>query len=200
MKLKHYILILIPVLSVVFYFLVFKLNGVTKSEFDFPNQANDKIINMFNTQIEQQINDHTQSDMHPGYIPESRRNTINYLKSIKSIESYARYGVTSKQARNYLELNITFNNGSVAEKVYTGYLCSGYLSPCLLMKVEMKDGNAVQVFTNGQEKKGSPDWIVNDLTLLIEKAISYDITRNRNDYFAPSKTQQDFDKEWEDQK
>ncbi|MCE3076462.1 hypothetical protein [Chryseobacterium gwangjuense] len=170
------------------------------SKFDVPDQQNDKIINMFNKQIEQEIENHTQSTMHPGYIPEARQNTIDYLKSIQSIESYARDGVKSAQPRNYLELNIIFNDGTVAKKVYTGYTCSAYLGPCLLMKVEMKDGKAVKVFTNGQEKKGSPDWIIPDLNILINKAIAYDIQRNNDSYFEPRKNQKDFDKEWENQK
>lgn len=170
------------------------------SKFDVPDQKNDKIINMFNKQIEQEIENHTQSVMHPGYIPEAKQNTIDYLKSIQSIESYARDGVKSAQPRNYLELNIIFNDGTVAKKVYTGYTCSAYFGPCLLMKVEMKDGKAVKVFTNGQEKKGSPDWIVPDLNILINKAIAYDIQRNNDNYFEPRKNQKDFDKEWENQK
>ncbi|GAB0156728.1 hypothetical protein CHRYSEOSP005_19950 [Chryseobacterium sp. Alg-005] len=171
----------------------------SRSEFDIADKQNDKVIHMFNTQIEKQIEDHTQSTMYPGYIPESRQNTITYLKTIRTIESYSRYGVKSTQPRNYLELKITFNDGTIAEKVYTGHPCSGYMDPCLIMKVVMKDGKAVKVFTNGQEKKGSPDWIIPDLNLLIDKAISYDIQRNHDHYFPPSKTQKDFDQEWEKQ-
>lgn len=59
---------------------------------------------MFNNQIKNQIDDHTQTFMQPGYIPESRQNTIDYLKTIKVIESYARYGVKSNRPRNLLEL------------------------------------------------------------------------------------------------
>lgn len=172
----------------------------SKSEFDKVDQSNDKIISMFNAQVDQQIENHTQSTMYPGYISESRQNTVNYLKSIKTIESYARYGVQSTQPRNYLELNITFNDGTTAKGLYTGHSCSGYIGPCLLMKVEMIDGKAVKVFTNGQEKKGSPDWIIPDLDILIGKAISYDMDRNRQNYFPPEKNQQDFDKEWENRK
>ncbi|MFC7346253.1 hypothetical protein ACFQO9_05895 [Chryseobacterium zhengzhouense] len=181
-------------------FCIFKDFFFTRSEFDIPDQPNDKIIAMFNTQIEKQIEDHTHSPMHPGYIPESRENTIQFLKTIKTIESMTRFSVLSKQPRNYLELKISFADGSVAEEVYTGQTCNGYLAPCLLMKVEMDNGKAVKVFTNGQEKKGSPDWIINDLNLLIDKSISYDITQNNNKYFPPQKTDADFEKEWENRK
>lgn len=171
-----------------------------KSEFDIPDKENSKIVNMLNTAIENQIDDHTQTHMNSGYIPESRQNTVNYLKTIKTIESYARYGVKSKQQRNLLELKITFKNGKTTEKIYTGHSCSGFLEPCLLFKVEMNDGKATRVFTNGQEKKGSPDWIKNDLNILIDQAISHDIAENPEKYFPPKKTQQDFENEWENKK
>lgn len=172
----------------------------SQSESDKTDRRNDKIISMFNAQIDQQIENHTQSTMYPGYTGESRKNTVSYLKTIKTIESYARYGVQSTRPRNYLELNIAFNDGTTAKEVYTGHSCSGYTGPCLLMKVEMSDGKAVKVYTNGQEKKGSPDWIIQDLSLMIEKTIAYDMGRNRQNYFPPEKKQQDFDKEWENRR
>lgn len=199
MKLKHYILLGIPFLGILFYFLVFETKWNQKSKFDIPDQQNDKIVNMLNIQIDKEIEDHTQSTMYPGYSEKSRQTTIDFLKTIKSIESYARYCVESERVRNNLELKIIFNDGNVAEKVYTGHSCSGFLDPCLLIKVELQNGKAVRVFTNGQEKKGSPDWIINDLNILIEKAISYDIDRNYEGYFPPKKTQNDFEKEWEKQ-
>lgn len=64
----------------------------------------------------------------------------------------------------------------------------------------MSDGKATRVFTNGQEKKGSPDWINSDLNILIDHAISHDISQNPNHYFPQQKAQKDFEKEWEDKK
>ncbi|WP_294317504.1 hypothetical protein [uncultured Chryseobacterium sp.] len=181
-------------------FITFRNYFPSKSVFDTPNMLNDKMVNILNTEIEKEIYRHTQSVMYPGYIPEAGQNTIRYLKTIKSIESYARYGVNSTQPRNYIELKITFNDGSQASEIYTGRPCSAYIETCLLIKAEMKDGKAVKVYTNGQERKGSPDRIIPDLSLLIDKAIAYDIDRNRNHYFEPEKTQKDFDREWENQK
>ncbi|MCW3159781.1 hypothetical protein [Chryseobacterium oryctis] len=194
------VILVVFVTAIVIGYILFKNALPSHSEFDVIDKPNDKVVNMVNEQIERQIENHTQNIMHPGYIPESRQNTIDYLKTIKTIESYARHGVESTQPRNYLELKITFNDGTVAEKVYTGHPCSGYMSPCLLLKVEMENGKAIHVFTNGQEKKGSPDWIINDLNTLIKSAISYDMSKNQDNYFAPEKTQKDFDKEWENQK
>ncbi|MFL9833573.1 hypothetical protein [Chryseobacterium terrae] len=198
MKLQHYILISIFPLGILFYFIVFEIKW-QNSVLDIPNQQNDKIINMMNIAIDKEIDNHTKSSFSPGLIPESRQSTIDFLKQIKSIESYTRYGVESSRARNNLELKIVFNNGKEVSEVYTGQTCSSYI-PCLLIKAELKDGKAVKVFTNGLEKKGSPDWISNDLNLLIDKSISYDIQQNPTHYFPPSKTQSDFEKEWENQK
>ncbi len=72
------------------------------SDFDRNNQQNDKIVNMLNTAIEKQINEHTQSTMHKGFISESRQNTIDYLKLIKTIETYAQHGAASTEPRNYI--------------------------------------------------------------------------------------------------
>lgn len=201
MKINNTLKILIGIFALgIFSYWIFSDLILTKSEFDIPDKENSKIINMFNKQIDQEIENHTQSTMHPGYISEARQNTIDYLKSIQSIESYARYGVKSTQARNLLQLQIIFNDGKTVDKIYTGHSCSGFMEPCLLLKVEMKDGKAIKVFTNGQEKKGSPDWIIPDLNVLVNKAIAYDILQNHNKYFAPQKTQKDFEKEWENEK
>jgi len=201
---KKTIIVIISVLFLItfmagMFYIFFGDPYFSRSEFDIPDKPNDKMISMFNAEVEKEIENHTQSAMYPGYIPESRQNVIKYLKTIKSIQSTTRYGVKSTRPRNELELKIIFNNGTVAEEVYTGHTCSGYVSPCLLMKVEMNNGKAVKIFTNGQEKKGSPEWIMPDLNTLIEKTISYDIRRNHDKYFEPEKSQKDFDREWENQ-
>lgn len=170
-----------------------------RSAYDKVDKPNDKMVPMFNAAIEREIENHTQSDFHPGYIPGSRQRTIDYLKTIKFIEGYASYGVTSARPHNYLELKIGFADGSVADGVYTGQSISGYMGPALLMKVDMEQGKVVKVYTNGQEKKGSPDWVVPDINTMIDKAIAYDIGQHQNLYFPPQKTPADFEKEWEQQ-
>lgn len=180
----------------ILYFLGVDFSG-KKSEYDTPDRENNKIVAMFNKQIKNEIDNHTKSVMHPGYREDSRQNAINYLASIKSIESYARYGVTSTRVHNKLELKIIFTNGKLVEDVYTGMSISGIMKPALLMRVEMRDGEAVRIFTNGQEKTVSPDWIIPDLRLMINAAISYDIKQNYEHYFPPEKSEQDFKKEWD---
>jgi hypothetical protein len=196
-KSKLFLMFFIGLLvAAVFSFLIFSEFFNSKSEFDIVDQENDKIIGMFEQQIQYQIDQHTHGTMNPGYITGSRQQTINYLATITSIESYARYGVTSTQSRNYKELKITFNNGTISDKIYSGLTCSGYFTPCLLLKVMLKNGKTTKVYTNGSEKLGSPDAIINDLNTLIDRAISFDISRNHDSYFPKEKTQQDFDAEW----
>ena len=64
----------------------------------------------------------------------------------------------------------------------------------------MNDGKATNIFTNGQERKNSPEKIIPNINTLINYAIVNDISKNRNNYFEPAKTQNDFNKEWEKQK
>jgi hypothetical protein len=135
-----------------------------------------------------------------GCLPTAKLHATEFVKTIATIESYARYGVTSTQTRNFIELKITFNDGTIANEVYTGNSCSGYLSPHLLMKIFLKDGKTVKVLTNGVEKNNSPNSIIDDLNTLAERSIGFDIQRNHDAYFPSQKTQKDFDKEWNDMK
>jgi hypothetical protein len=171
----------------------------SRSEFDVVDKPNDKMVAMVNTEIDKEIDNHTQSASHPGYIPESRQNVVRYLKTLRSIEGYARYGVRSTKPHNYIELKLTFTDGSSKKEVYTGYSVSGFMGPSILMKVDMENGRAVKVYTNGQEKKGSPEWVIPEINMLINTAIAYDINQHHNNYFAPEKTQKDFEKEWDKQ-
>ncbi|MGK6343833.1 hypothetical protein ACMGDK_16550 [Chryseobacterium sp. DT-3] len=186
-------IVIIGIVIILFYDVVF----TSRSEFDVVDKPNDKMIPMFNAEIDRQIEEHTQSINHIGYIKESRQNTINYLKSLKSIEGYARYGVKSTKARNYIELKIEFNNGKVVDQIYTGQSISGYMAPSLLMKVNMINGKAVKVYTNGLERKNLPEWAIPDIQLMINKAITYDVIQHWDAYFAPNKTQEEINKEWE---
>lgn len=186
-------LVIMSILIILFYDVIFTF----RSEFDVVDQPNDKMIPMFNIEIDRQIEEHTQSIDHRGYSKESRQNTINYLKSLRSIEGYARYGVKSTKARNYIELKIEFSNGKVVDQIYTGQSISGYMAPSLLIKVNMINGKAVKVYTNGQERKNVPESSIPDIRLMIDKAIAYDIIQHRDAYFVPAKTQEEINKEWQ---
>ena len=187
----------IPLISIYFFYTFFYTK---KSPFDVVDKENPKIVAMFNKQIAVAIKDNTQSDFYPGLIKESKQNFINFLNTISQIQSHTQYGVASSKSRNKLEVDITFKDGTTAKNLYTSNTCYSAYGPCLLLKILMKNGEAVQVFTNGAEKNGSPDWIVNDLNTLLEAANSYDRGRNRTNYFPPDKNKTDFEKEWEEKK
>jgi len=178
------------------YYFVFGFSS--SSEFDSPTIENSKIIPMFDEQLEKSIGKYTQSIMHPGYLETSHIRAQAFLNTISKLETYSRYGVTSTRARNAIELRIILKDGRKVEKIYTGLTSSHVMPPPLLMSVELDNGKTKKVLTNGVEKKGSPDWIIYDLSTIIESAIGYDITVNRDYYFGPTKTLKDFKKEWDE--
>ena len=168
------------------------------SKEDIPSIDNPKIISMFDEQLEKGISNHTKSAMNPGYNETSHLRAKDFLSSITKLETYSRYGVTSTRARNAIELRIYFKNGSKIDKVYTGNSSSHVMPPPLLLSVTLEDGKTKKVLTNGVEKKGSPEWIINDLNTIIDAAIGYDQQINHDFYFAKMKTQKDFNKEWDE--
>jgi len=194
---RIFIILLTTAVSLVMvYFLLAELIS-SKTQFDVADKENPKIVAMLNTQLQKNIDKHEKNTFHPGYLPTAKAYVAAYLKTIAKLESYSRYGVASSRGRNAIEVRIAFKDGTVAEKLYTGNTSSHVMPPPLLLSVTMNDGIAVKVWTNGVEKKGSPEWIVNDLNTLIEAAVFYDIKRNRNGYYPADKTPQDFEKEWE---
>ena len=198
-KANTVIILVVTALAVVAGFFLFSEFFSAKSAFDIPDKDNPKIVSMFDKQLQVNIEDHEQNSFHPGYLPTAKQYVADYLKTLTEIESYSRYGVTSSRARNAIELRLTFADGTVAEKVYTGRTSSHVLPPPLLMKVTLKEGRTIKVLTNGMEKSGSPDWIIPDINYLIQAAIGYDKQRNKNAYYPAQKTKQDFEKEWQEQ-
>jgi hypothetical protein len=168
------------------------------SEWDNIEKENPKMVEMFNSELDRIIQDHTKSSFNPGYNEISHLSTQAYFKTLKSIESYARHGVMSTKARNSLYLKLNFNDGKEVKEVYTGHSVSCYMGPSLLMKVYFENGRIQRVFTNGVEKEGSPEWVKNDMYTLLKAALNQDIHENWDQYFPPKKTKSDFDKEWDE--
>lgn len=191
------ILITTGVAVAVGYFLFTNL-FTSRSEFDKPEKENPKIITMFDKQLKAKIEDYEQNSFHPGYLPTAQQHVASYLRTITKIESYSRYGVNSSRPHNAIEVSVTFKDGLVAEDLYTGQSSSHVMPPPLLISVSLENGKTTKVLTNGVEKKGAPEWIVNDLNVLIKAAIRYDEQRNRNAYYPPEKTKQDYEREWEE--
>jgi len=183
----------------IFGIIIFDLLPESRTEFDVPNKKNDKIVPMFDKQLEYQINNYEKNSIKPGLLVTTKAHVVAYLKTIARIENYSRYGVNSTTSRNSILVKITFKDGSIVKDVYTGRTSSGILPPPILLAVELENGKTKQVFTNGREKEGSPDWIISDLNYLIDAAIHYDMNRNQDPYYGPNKTSEDYKKEWEDQ-
>lgn len=132
------------------------------------------------------------------YIREAKANATAYFHSIASIESYARYGVTSSQPRNMLELNIIYQAGKEAKKVYTGMSVNGMVGANVLFKILLKDGKVTQAYSNGVELKNPPDWVKNDIRNVIHAAMSHGVQNNQSGYYPSEKTASDIEKEWDE--
>jgi len=169
-----------------------------KNELDTPNKSNDQAVEIFNNEVEFQIEGLRRSLAKP-MIAEGEKNLYDYMKTIKTIETYARYGVNSTENRNQLRVKVTFNDGKILDQ-HTDLSCSGNFEPCLLIKVEIKDGRAVKVFTNGQEKKRSPKDTRNNISAFVSKVFTADLVANNDKYYPPKKTEKDFEKEWQNAK
>lgn len=193
------VILIISAAAVAVGYIMFTMFFPSRTAFDIPDKTSPKMVAMFDKQLQVNIDDHEQNSFHPGYLPTAKEHVAAYIKTITKLESYSRHGVNSSQARNAILLRITFADGSVVDKVHTGLTSSHVMPPPLLMNVSIKDGKTVSVLTNGMEKKGSPDWVIPDLNTVINAAISYDKNKNNNAYFPPTKTKQDFEKEWEEQ-
>lgn len=193
------VILIISAAVVVVGYILYSIMFPSTSEFDIPNKENPKMVAMFDKQLQVNIDDHERNTFHPGYLPTAKDHVAAYLKTLSKIESYSRHGVTSSQARNAILLRLTFTNGTIAEKVYTGHTSSHLMPPPLLMSVDITEGKTIKVLTNGMEKSGSPDWVIPEINTLISSAINYDKRQNNNAYFPAAKTKQDFEKEWAEQ-
>jgi hypothetical protein len=136
------------------------------------------------------------------YNQQAPKNGDTYFKTIKEVETYARYGTESGDKFNHVEIRITFANGIVADKIYTGnrVLQSFGMGAQFLTKFIFEKGRVVRSYTNGAELQGGPDYVINDIRTVIEKVTHYDWEANHNKYFLPEKTQSDYKKEWDEVK
>lgn len=196
MKTKKWLIIsLLVLIEFVVMIWIFMPN---KSEWDVIDKENPKLVAMANEQFDRLIENHTKSSFYPGYNEHSHINAQKFFNSLRSAETYARHGVMSTKSRNNIYLKLEFNNGEQVKKVYTSKTATGIIGPTLMLKYYFENGKIKQVFTNGVELDGSPDWVKNDLYDYLYSTLGYDIQLNWNDYFEPSKTKSDYKKEWEE--
>lgn len=191
-------LLFITILAAASVYFFFLKDELANSNFDKIDQSNPKVVTLFNEEIDLQI-ERLSSDISKPMIPQGKKNLVEYLKTVKSIRTYARHGMKSTENRNYLRMHATFSDGETVDKS-TGRSCSGNQKPCLLMRVEMENGQAKKAFTNGQETKGSPAETQQYISTILQKLLIEDLIDHNDKYYPPRKTQQNFDKDWEDVK
>jgi hypothetical protein len=169
-----------------------------KTELDELNKSNPKVGVLFDSLAKQEIDRYKGAVEYPGCLPTANLRIEALLKSIKYAETYAKYGSGNSYKYNHLCVRITFNNGRVVDDVYTGHrILSSLVSPQLLLKLEFKNGAAVQCWTNGIERNAGPDNCSNDLRTVLKALISFDMNENHSAYFFPDKTNQDIQSEWD---
>jgi hypothetical protein len=186
-------------LTKIFLF-IFIVSCTQKGPYDVVDKENNKIGILFEKAIAEEKERIANGREYPGIKPDCIKRMNTYLNSIKHIESYASKGTASNDKFNQVEIKITFNDGTIANKIYTGKrVVQAYgMGAQFLVKMELADGKVVKSYTNGAEKNNSPDYIRGDIALIKEKVLRYDWKINRNDYFYPAKTQEDVEKEWRD--
>ena len=167
------------------------------SEIDILDKQNDKVGNLFEQAIATE-KQRIENKFYAGLMPSCTKRMDEYFKSIKIIESYASEGLSSKDKFNKLQVRIIFNDGKVAEELYTGVrvVQAFGMGAQLLVKMEFINGKVVKTYTNGAELNNSPDRIVPDIEQITSAVLSYDREINRNFYYYPAKTQEDIKEEW----
>jgi hypothetical protein len=171
--------------------------GTHKGPYDIVDQQNDKVGILFEQDIAKEKATIERGIFYPGLKPSCTARIDEYFKTIKYIESYASKGTESTNKFNHLEVKITFNDGKIVTGLYTGQrVIQAYrMGPQLLIKMELANGKVVKTYTNGVERKISPE----DITLykIKDAVLYYDRHINSSAYYYPAKTKKDIEKEWD---
>jgi hypothetical protein len=187
------------------YYLVITLILITscinKGKFDIVDKQNDKIGMLFEQAIAKE-KARIENGFYRGLMPNCTIRIEEYLQSIKIIESYASKGTESNDKFNKLEVRITFNDGKVADKLYTGVrVVQAYdLGTQLLVKMELNNGKVLKTYSNGAELNTAPENIAPDIESIKGAVLNYDRRINKSAYYYPAKTQEDIKKEWDNLK
>jgi hypothetical protein len=184
-----------------FFTLIFITSCASKDKIDIVDKQNDKVGILFEQAIEKEKL-RIENKFYAGLMPSCTKRIDEYFKSIRIIESYASKGTSSKDKFNKLQVRIIFNDGKVAEELYTGVrVVQAYgMGAQLLVKMELINGAVVKTYTNGAELNNAPQSFVPDIENIKNAVLSYDREINKNAYYYPAKTQEDIQKEWDDLK
>lgn len=200
MKLKHYILILIFMIAggAMLYLLVFQgsFSFFSKSKYDVVDKVNPKMTVLVNQELDRMVSEYG-SGMY-AYRPEAPANLEKFYRELKTIETYSRHGTNSIMGYNGIRANLIFQNGREVRELY---ITSGGKSRStqakLYLRIELEDGRAREVFTNGIELEGTPDEAKGSIRELIERIISLDKKEHHDRYFYPQPPPPDPATEWE---
>lgn len=169
-----------------------------KGVFDIVDKPNDKVGLLFERVVATEKT-RIENGWYSGLMPSSTKRMDAYLRTIKSIESYASKWLESTDKFNKIEVKIIFNDGREVNSLYTGIrVVQGYgMGSQLLVRMELLDGKVIKTFTNGAENGNEPKYVTPDMEYIEKAVLGYDRGINRNDYYYPSKTKQSIEKEWD---
>ena len=169
-----------------------------KNKYDEVTNENPKIGILYDSLYDNELK-RIKSNWYGGYKNDAYIRFEKLPTLIKQIETYAKYGSDSDDKFNNLELKITYNNGEVADNIYTGNrVMTAMYDPDLLLKLEFENGKVSKSYSNGAELNVSPKDIFKDLLIIVDAVRIYDQRKNPSDYLKPPKTTDDIKKEWDD--
>lgn len=197
-KLSMYSLLFVfvgsPIIFVVFIMDIFGL--YSRNHYDVTNQPNLKMITIVNKQIDSLAL--TYESKKETYIPEAGNNFRNYMKSLKSIQTYSRHGSNSLLGYNGIDADFTHIDGTVEKGEY---ITSGakfkQTKPKLQMYIEIKNGKAIKVLTNGLEKNNTPLHASKAVDDILKSITRKNFTDRRELYYYPVPAPPDPKTEWE---
>jgi hypothetical protein len=180
-----------------FFILVLIAGCTKKGKFDIVDKPNSKIGILFERAVAKEKAS-IEHGFYSGLMPGCTKRIDQYLRTVKSIESYASKGTESKDKFNRLEVKITFNDGNEANKLYTGIrVVQAYgMGAQLLLKIELVNGKVVKAYTNGAELANAPEAAAPDIEYIKKAVLNYDMQINKSAYYYPAKTQKEIKEEW----
>lgn len=183
----------IPIIFVVFIMDIFGL--YSRSRYDVTDQPNPKMVTLVNQQIESSVLEYQSNDV---FIPEAANNFRKYLKSLKSIQTYSQHGSNSLWGYNRIKADLTHIDGTVEKNTHVS---SGgkfrQTHPKLQMLIELKDGKAIKVFTNGLEKNSTPLYAQGSIEDIFKAIRINNFSERRELYYYPPPPKPDPKTEWD---
>lgn len=195
---KYYSLLFVfiggPLLYLIIFMDIFQLHS--KSKYDVVDKANPKMMILVNRQLDLMISEYGSGKY--AYSTGAPAQLRQFYQDLRTIETYTEHGTNSPMGYNGIRADLTYQDG---RQVKGRYITSGgksrLTSPRLLMRIELQNGRAKEVFTNGVEMQYAPDDAIVVINDLLNAVISLDKEEHHDNYFPPSAPQPDPGKAWE---